>query len=443
MNPVGILLTLGCVLAVAILPRRGAALGLFAAVCYITQGQMIDVGGFHFTSVRFVLLAGFIRVVAKGELRSSPLNMIDKVLILFALVTMIVSSVRMGVWQEQVGNAYNLLLSYFVLRGLVADWEEAQELFAGLAVLIVPLALCMILESLTGKNVFDFMGGHDDESMREGRYRCIGSFRGPHTSGTFGATLMPMFVGLYFMSVRQRPVAVAGFIAATIMTYTANASGPLMAFLSCMLGLAFWPVRTNMKRVRQGLVVMLVLLGFTMKAPIWYIMAKISSITGGDGWYRSYLMEQCWNHMSDWWLMGTSDTSTWAVTLMSWGGADLCNLYVSCAANAGLASLILIILLLVLCFRYLGLALAVARDSAPEAEMLLWCLGAALFAHVVTLFSVTYFDQMHVAWWGLLAIISSISSDLIKRAPAQAWTEDLPEAEFDETGGKESMARFA
>jgi hypothetical protein len=424
MNPVGASLTFLFSLIVLMAPRQRAVLGVMAAVCYITQGQVIDVGGFHFTAIRIVLLAGFVRIVAKGELLRTPLNNLDKVLIALTVWEAVASSLRLGVWQEQVGNAYNSLLSYFVFRGLVTDWEDLRELITGLALLIIPLALCMVLESMTGNNVFDFMGGHDEESMREGRYRCTGSFRGPHTSGTFGATLMPLFVGLFFINPRRRPVAVAGLIAATVMTYTANSSGPLMAYLSGLVGLAFWWLRKDMKRVRQGIVASLVVLGFTMKAPIWYIMSKISSITGGDGWYRSYLMEQCWNHMSSWWLMGTSDTSEWAVTLMSWGGADLCNLYVSCAANAGLAGLVLIIVLLVLCFRYLGLALAVARESLPEAEVIFWCLGTALFAHVVTLFSVTYFDQMHVVWWGLLGIISSTTSASLETAAQETVEMD-------------------
>jgi hypothetical protein len=100
-------------------------------------------------------------------------------------------------------------------------------------------------------------------------------------------------------------------------------------------------------------------------------------------------MEQCFNHMSDWWLLGTNDTSAWASTGMWWGGADLCNVYVSYAAGAGMAGLVLIILVLVRCFSYLGLALKTAADNLPESVGLLWCCGCVLFAHVCTFFSNT------------------------------------------------------
>jgi hypothetical protein len=115
---------------------------------------------------------------------------------------------------------------------------------------------------------------------------------------------------------------------------------------------------------------------------------------------------------------------------MVWGGADLCNLYVSCAAGAGLGGLILIILLLVRCFSFLGLALKTARESLPQSEGLLWCCGAILFAHVCTLFSNTYWDQLFVVWWGFLAMISSATSAILAQAAPAEATES--EVETDE-----------
>jgi O-antigen ligase len=102
---------------------------------------------------------------------------------------------------------------------------------------------------------------------------------------------------------------------------------------------------------------------------------------------------------------------------MSWGGADLSNQYVSAAANAGLLAVYLFILLLVRCFRGLGKALAETREELPEAERLFWGLGCALFAHAVSLFSITYFDQLGVAWWGFLAIIAGSTSEVLEQKP--------------------------
>ena len=400
MNVVGIALTVLFAAAVMFLPRRVAVLGLVAAVAYITQGQGIVVGGFHFFAHRIILLAGIIRILMRGEWRGLKFNKIDGALVAFAVALTVLPGIRTGNWQEQFGAGYNILFPYFVFRCLVTSLEDIENLLPKIAVLIIPLALCMVYESLTGTNVFNGMGGQGSAWLREGRYRCIGSFRGPHTAGIFGATLMPLFVWLYFRR-EKRGLAIAGLIAATGITYLANSSGPLMAYLSGMVGLAFWPLRREMRRVRWGILIFLVGLALIMKAPIWYLPSKAADITGGDGFYRSYLMEQCYKHLPDWWLLGTDNTGEWGTTQMEWGAADLCNVFVSCAAVAGLAGLVLFILLLVRCFSLLGFALKKAGEIPPEAVGLLWCIGSVLYAHVCALFSVTYWDQLFVIWWAL------------------------------------------
>jgi hypothetical protein len=413
MSPLGMALTVVFAAVVLFARCRIAALGVFAAVCYITQSQQVAIAGFNFTAIRIILATGLVRLLVRGELRKRKLNSIDWAVLAYALINVLLPALRTSrseMFIYQTGIAYDTLLSYFVLRGLVNSWEDTRNLIYNLAFLIMPLVLFMVLESLTGRSVFSVMGDHVSPSLREGRYRCVGSFRGPHTAGTFAAALVPLFVGLFMVNRQRWAAAAAGIVAATVMTYTSNSSGPLMAYVSGLVALVFWQKRKDMRTVRRGLAAILIALAIVMKAPIWYLIAKISSLTGGDGWHRAFLMDQCYQHFFDWWLMGTDDTSKWAVTMMSWGGADITNQYVSCAANAGLASLILFIIILVRCFRNLGLALIVARQTNSGAEPLFWCLGCALFAHVVTIFSVTYWDQMYVAWWGLLAIISSVTA---------------------------------
>ena len=48
MNFIGGTLTLLAITLVLVLPRPGALLGVFIGICYITQGQAIEIGGFNF-----------------------------------------------------------------------------------------------------------------------------------------------------------------------------------------------------------------------------------------------------------------------------------------------------------------------------------------------------------------------------------------------------------
>jgi hypothetical protein len=61
-------------------------------------------------------------------------------------------------------------------------------------------------------------------------------------------------------------------------------------------------------------------------------------------------------------------------------------------------------------------------------EWFVWCLGAALFAHVVAYFGIDYFDEMQFVWYALLAIIAAAAVP-VPRTPSrqvvQAEDEDV------------------
>ena len=427
MNAVGAILTLTFSLVIFFTPRRLAALGVLASVCYVTQGQQINVAGFHFTAIRIALLVGILRCFLRGEFREVRLNPIDKALLAYALSMLSIVTLRernSDAFVYLLGCTYDIVLSYFVFRGLIASLQDAVGFFQGAAILILPLAALMMVESVTGSNVFRMMGGQgwEEAAFREGRARAVASFRGPHTAGTFGATLFPVFAGLW-LKYRMSPVAICGLAATLVITYATNSSGPLLAFLSGVVALAFWPWKEQMQTVRRGILVTLVALHLLMKAPVWYLFSKMSDLTGGDGWTRSFVLDRAIYYFTDWCLIGTSYTGTWLGDPTSQGQLDLTDSYVATAATGGLLGLSFFILILVRCFRYLGLAMQLTRERQSQTDGVLWGFGAALFAHVVGLFSVSYFDQMHVPWWGLLAIIASTTSNMLEQSPADTADE--------------------
>lgn len=435
MIPLGAALTLLFSTAVLVLPRVYAALGVMAAVCYITQGQQYVVGGFHMHAIRIVLLAGLVRLVIRGEFRGTKLNKVDWALLGYTAAVTFIPSLREGTSEEfvyRLGCAYDISLSYWVFRGLLKDWDEITNFFNGLAFLIVPLALEMIFEMLTWRSLFEPFGGIGALTIREGRPRCQGAFRIGITAGVFGATLIPIFIAL-FRAGGRHVAATVGLFSALVITYAANSSGPLMAALCSIVAWIFWPMREQMSTVRRGIVAVLLGLHLCMKVPVWFIFSKLGCLTGGDGWHRSYLIDRFFHFFPNWWMMGTNDTHDWMPYVLPDGNADITNLYVAAGVNGGLAAVVLLILMLVRCFRYLGLAMRELRWRSLEAETIFWGLGGALFAHVVTLFSVTYWDQVFVVLWSLMAIIASVAGDVLENSPAtEAAHDESPEAaEFE------------
>lgn len=416
--------------------RRTAVVSVMATVCYITLYQRVELAGLDFTALRIVLLIGMVRIIIRGELRDLKLNMIDWLVIAYPTVVTFVAMLRTGNKGElvyQCGVSYDILLSYFIFRILLNNQKDVDGFLDSLAFLIAPLAIFMIVESITGRNLISGSRDLAETYVRSGRIRCRGGFLGPITAGIFGATLMPLFVSLFRPPDRHR-AAIIGVLSAMAVTYASNSSGPLMAFFSGVIGLLFWPMRQSMRAVQWGVVVMLLLAHLYMKAPVWYIFDRIGDLIGGDGWHRSYLIEQTISHFSDWWLLGTSNTGEWMPYKMLSGQADITNQYVLSAISGGLAGLILFVLIIVMCFRNLGIALRESRHEFPGSKLFLWCLGSVLFAHVVALFSVTYFDQMHVVWWGFLGMISSATSDVLpidsrlphRESPSERITGKIP-----------------
>jgi hypothetical protein len=155
-----------------------------------------------------------------------------------------------------------------------------------------------------------------------------------------------------------------------------------------------------MRAVRWVLVVSLVGLHLVMKAPVWALIARVDLTGSSSGFHRYMLVDGCIRHFSDWWLMGVKNYDTWG-----WDMWDLSNQYVAYALTGGLVTLAAFVLIISRSFGRLGTARKLAAGDAKQ-EWFLWCLCAALLAHVVAYFGIGYFDQMQFAWYALLAMIS-------------------------------------
>jgi hypothetical protein len=161
-------------------------------------------------------------------------------------------------------------------------------------------------------------------------------------------------------------------------------------------------------------------------------------LTGGGGFYRSQLIDHCLKHFSEWWFIGTSNTSTWAedgiVLSTNPKMVDITNHYILQGISGGLLKLILFIAILTVCFKITG---RFTRDesAAKPQRQLAWCLGVCLACLCTAFISVAYFDQIQVFWFWLLAAIASMPAQAERRA------EEEEEARAEE--GVESEAEPA
>jgi hypothetical protein len=411
--------------------RRWATLGMLGGILYLTQGMALNVAGFSLYPTRVLLLVVILRIVVKREYSSLNFNQIDKVFVWLYVYSVGVFLLRSNEGQVfQVGVTIDALLAYFAFRVLVQTIDDLRWLLCGLVALLLPYALLVWIESLTLSNPFSAVGGAENATagdmwIREGRLRATGSFGHPSLLGTVGATYFAVYIGLLFEG-KCRLNALLGIVLCLAIVGASNSGGPATGVAVALAGWLAWRVRTEMQWLRRFLLALIALLAMVMEAPIWYLLAKVSQITGGAGWHRSELMNVAFQNLDRWWFAGMplSETSGWLpYTNTLTGNVDMTNTYLQFGVNSGLGAVILLLALLTVAFSRLGRSMGVIRSNQTHwggVEPLYWGLGVMLTVHLFNWFAITYWDQTNIMWFLQLAILGSLTSYVIDAQSATA-----------------------
>ena len=419
------------ILLILFLPRKYAIAPFLWMIFTVPMGQVVVLAGVHFTVLRIIILAGLARWVTSSRTQSSGrledgFNSIDRVVILWAISELIVTSIQLMQAQafiQSLGDCLDLLGGYLVLRFLIQDRDDVRRAIKVFAVITVVTGCCMISEQLTGRNVFGMLGGVPlCPQVREGRIRSQGAFATYIEAGVFGANLIPLFV-LLWSERKSRGMAFLGMLGATAMVLTCSSSTPLLSFAAGILGFCLWQFRSQLRLFRQGLVAMLVGLHLVMKAPVWALIARVDLTGSSSGDHRYHLIDSTIRHFSDWWLIGYKNYPAWG-----WDMWDLSDQYVAVCLTGGLISFIIFISILYRSFAGLGTARKHVAGDRKE-EWYLWCLGVALFANVVAWLGCAAWAKGEAAFSALLAMISVATYEAMR--PREAKVEILDNAELD------------
>lgn len=440
-NPLVLLIVLVAGVLIVLSPRKRALAVFVASAILIPIDQVLVIAGMHFPMLRVLVLFGIVRLLRekmllRRQIFSGGINKIDLTVVLFAIFTAVAGILLFRESGEaifQLGNIYTIFGVYFLLRFLLRSREDVVAMVRTLAYIAAVIAVVMTWEIVTGHNPYALLGGARSSFYarlmeRDDRFRAMGCFGHPILAGTFGAMMVPLFVLLWRESRKHRSLAVAGIVAATVITLTSNSSTPVMAYAAGVLALLMWPLRNSMRIIRWGIVITIVGLHIVMKAPVWHLISRIDISGGSSSYHRYMLIDQCIRHFGDWWLIGVKSTSDWG-----WDMWDTANQYVSVCDSSGLLPFLLFLATIVYGFKYLGRARRIAPDR--KQKLFLWALGSALFANVVAFIGISYWDQTQVVWYGLLAAISAAvlmrpESRVANKVPAKAPNWADPAAEF-------------
>jgi hypothetical protein len=394
-----------------------AMMPILAALCFLPTGQSLEIGGLHFYLFRLVLLASLMRVTIRGEVTLFRWCLLDTLVFLWMMAFFGIGSLSHPGWASFItrgGVIFDWFTSYIVTRSLLRDRDDFLLQIRFLGIMMIPLAVAMIIETTTGRNSFAVVGGigENDGLLRDGKVRAQGAFQHPILAGTFGATLLPLMIGLIRMRDRRlRWCGIIGSLCAASIVWAAASSGPLLAAFGSAVTFCCWRLRHSLRFVRLGLLMIVLILQVGMDRPVWWVFDSVSSFTGGTGWHRSYIIDAAIQHWDEWWLIGTPRTVHWGGYPPAPGdpnNIDITNEYIAQAVNGGLLTLCLFLMILWMCFKKLGSAFHTKRGSIkPDTEWLAWCTGVALLTHCISFFSIAYYDRTIFYFFWLLSAIAA------------------------------------
>jgi hypothetical protein len=426
MHPVVMVLLLIAIALIFALPRKYVILPILLTVFLTPFGQQIYVAGAHVFLFRVLILCGWLRIAwkKKSSLRVElgSFGAIDKIFVLWALFRAIATFLEFAQFQAVVSECGFLVDSiggFFLLRALIREQEDIVRVLKTLALVVSVLAATMTYERVHNQNLFGYIGGQLVPQLRDGAIRSQGSFQGPITAGTFAATFLCLFFWLW-RSGKSPKLGIAGIVGSIVMVITSASSTPLMGLAAGLLAVLMWPMRKQMRLIRWGIAVVLIVLHIVMKAPVWMLINHVNLVGGSSSYHRAMLVDQFIRHFSDWWLIGVQSTANWG-----WDMWDQANQFVWEGESGGLATFICFVLLVSCSFGRLGTARKRIQGERSM-EWLFWLLGCTLFAFVVAFFGISLSDQLVWGWYGLLAMIcAATSSAFVRKTDPSACQANL------------------
>ena len=424
------------------IPRRFAFVPLLIAACHFPNIQIIS----SFTIVRLVVLAGLLRAAAEiASLRAQRQSM-DRWFVLWAVWAFLSS------FAHQAKENYNPLTvhlslifdyagTYLYARTYFRENLDLMRFSKCLAIVLMPLAGLLLVEHVTGKNLYSLVGAMPEPWVREGRIRAAGPFGNAILAGIVGGVSFPLMMLLLR---EDRRWALRGLAACLLIVFSSSSSTPFMTLFAGIGILSLWRWRSLLPRIRLGIIAMLIALALVMEAPIWYLIARIDIAGGSTSWHRAELIQQAVEHLGEWWLVGTDYTRHWMPYGIEWSEdhVDITNHYINMGVRGGLLLMLSFIVILFKAFQLLGRKMQALRMADDPTEFMFWCLGTSLFVHAFTFMAISYFDQSYVLVSLVLGAVPGLcSSEVQQVAESEATTVDasMNSAHQDEPVGRESI----
>ena len=433
-HPIGLMLLLVLGAATFLVPRRYALVPMLILVCFVGPAQRIVIATLDFNFLRIMVLAGWARVLLRGEIWGWRWRPLDTVVLAWAFCATLLATflhTSMSAFIMRLGLLYDAVGLYFLCRFVVRSFSDLRVFAQCAALISLPVAALFMVEQATGRNLFAIFGGVPEiTTVRADRLRCRGPFLHPILAGSFWAALMPLIGALWWYRGANRILALMGLAGAMVVVITCASATPLGGLLAGVVAATLFPLRRWFSQMRWSAVLGLIALQLVMVNPVWHLLARVQLIPQSTGWYRFKLIDEFIKHFDEWWLIGTESYSSW----WAYGLDAITNEYILQGVEGGLLTLGLFLGMIGVAFygvgrisregaqrrtralqqrtaRYHGMRtrrFRWSRTSAGRGAMT-WALGVSMVVHCAVFVGVSNFGQTVLVWYLTLGFIGSLT----------------------------------
>ena len=276
--------------------RTTAAIAVLSVCIFMPMAQRVVVGGLDFPMSRLIAIMVALRVLIKGEHRSFAMGKLDRLVLYWVLSGSVVGVLRVGMSGvvPSLGHSFDVLASYLIVRILVRTPGEVLSVWKQVAWIVIVLSPLLFYEMQTRHNLFGVFTyeGVDIAPVRNGKVRARGPISHPILAGTFGAVVIPVFIGIFRGQKKSRGLMAVACVAGTIVAVASGSSGPLITWGVGLFGWMLWVLRERIRAILWAMVAIAVVLHLVREKPVWHLISATIELHGRHRW-PSLLLDRC------------------------------------------------------------------------------------------------------------------------------------------------------
>ncbi|MBN1846503.1 MAG: hypothetical protein JW810_12510 [Sedimentisphaerales bacterium] len=414
------------------------ALAVYLTVLFTYPTYLVvQLGTLDVSAGRIVIGVLLLRcLLTPGLLKSFRWTRMDQWMVFFAFVFFLVPILSwrlpmMQILENRSGQMMDVFFTYMVARLCIQNRQDMVSLCKWLAVMIVPLAILGVIETLTGWQPFVAFKRfcpwapveHYEKNIRLGLIRAVGPFEHPITFGAFFFMLFPFIYWLRHQTGPWRKWAYvsAGFALAGAISSMSSGPWMMMVFL---FGCLFLERRRHwIKPILYFMLFSVMFVSIASNRPFYHVICSYANPVQGTGWHRGKLIDCAIRDVGQWWLAGYRGLDPgWGPNDLGMTWTDVTNAYISEAVRFGMLGVIsfagiLIIALVQMIQRH-------RQETDPPLKSFYWMMASLLVALMVAFNSCSFFGQARSIFYGVLGLIASSIGFAVRQPLYRIQTAD-------------------